>query len=158
MKFLTTISMLTCLAIGTQAQSDPLPDPEPYFTAVIVNDIDLSISWYNQHFGLEVVSKMDNEELGFSQANLRRGNVLIELLEIASAIDPQKIVPNFNSKTKLLGIFKFGFMVSDFDKWMNYLDEKGIEQYGSVVMDPVSNKKMIIVLDPDGNYVQIFEK
>lgn len=154
------VLLFSLFSLGTKviAQEDKLSDPEPYFTAVIVSNLDRSISWYTNNLGFEVASKRDNIESGFRQANLKRGNALIELIELESAINPKDVVPNYNNKTKLLGIFKFGFKVSDFDRWMKYLDEKAVQKYGTVVIDPISRKKMIILLDPDGNYVQLFEK
>jgi len=35
--------------------------------------------------------------------------------------------------------------------------ESKVDFNGGVVEDPVSGKKMVIILDPDGNRIQLFE-
>lgn len=96
--------------------------------------------------------------MGFKQANLKRGNSQIELIELKSAISTKDVVPNFTNKTRLQGIFKIGFSITDFDEWMDHLQSKELVAPGNIVEDPVSGKRMIIIRDPDGNRVQLFEK
>lgn len=56
------------------------------------------------------------------------------------------------------GIFKIGFSVTDFNSWMTHFENSKVNFRGSAVEDPNSGKRMIILLDPDGNRIQIFEK
>ena len=142
----------------SNAQSDSLPDPEAYFTAIIVNDIGASISWYSSNFGFKVLNKVESEERGFKQANLNRGDVLIELIELNSSLTPKKLLENQPKKTKIDGFFKFGFRVTEFDKWVDALKKLKVEFYGDVVTDGLSGKRMLLIYDPDGNRIQIFEK
>ena len=157
-KKLLIILILTYLPFIGHAQSDILPDPEAYFSALIVNDIDNSISWYSSNLGFKVLNKNEFKEMGFKQANLKRGNILIELIELKSAISPRDVVPNYNNKTRIVGFFKIGFLVADFEKWINHLTQLKVDFHGKVVTDNISGKKMVIIKDPDGNRIQIFEK
>ncbi|MBO6524105.1 MAG: VOC family protein [Balneolaceae bacterium] len=50
-----------------------------------------------------------------------------------------------------------GFKIQNFDSWVKYLREKQVSFRGDVVNDPISGKKMVVVLDPDGNRIQFFE-
>ena len=43
---------------------------KPYFSAIIVGNIDSSISWYKKVLGLELRNRTDSPERGFIQANL----------------------------------------------------------------------------------------
>lgn len=140
------------------AQPKSLPPPEAYFSAIIVNDINISIRWYEEAFGFEVINKIESAERGFKQANLKAGNILIELIELESSISSQAILDSFSGKTKIDGFFKFGIQISEFDKWTEYLASSNIEFHGSVVTDPATGLRMLIVMDPDGNRIQLFEK
>lgn len=140
------------------SQSDSLPDPEAYFSAIIVNDIESSITWYSNNLGLKLLNKVDSEERGFKQANLKRGNVLIELIELKSSLSQKTLLESHPKKTKIEGFFKFGFRVSEFDKWVAALKKSKVEFYGDVVTDDLSGRRMLIINDPDGNRIQIFEK
>lgn len=140
------------------AQETPLPDPEGYFSAVIVEDFDSSLNWYTDVLGFELVNQQASEARGFQVANLQRGGVMLEILELKTALSPKNAIPDFNSKTRLTGIFKTGFFVANFDGWVNHFKAKGVTFRGNVVTDPESGKKMVIVQDPDGNRIQFFEK
>lgn len=154
---LLTISLLlTQFAVQSQATS--LPAPKPYFSAIIVSDIDTSIDWYSENFGLEIVNKVENSEHGFKQANLKRGATWLELIELDNARSQAELVADLPPKTRIEGYFKFGFTVSEFDNWIKFLTEAEVDLYGSVVQDSNSGKRMIIVLDPDGNRIQLFEE
>ena len=96
--------------------------------------------------------------MGFKQANLKRGNILLEFIELKSAVSPKDVVTDYNSKTRMLGFFKTGFLVSDFAGWVAHLQNANVNFQGKVVTDELSGKKMVIVKDPDGNRIQIFEK
>jgi len=105
-----------------------------------------------------VLNKVESEERGFKQANLNRGDVLIELIELNSSLTPKKLLENQPKKTKIDGFFKFGFRVTEFDKWVDALKKLKVEFYGDVVTDGLSGKRMLLIYDPDGNRIQIFEK
>lgn len=141
-----------------QAQTDNLADLEPYFTAFIVENIEHSIGWYTQTLGFEVTDKREFKDAGFKQANLKRQGILIELIELEHSITPSNAIQNYTSKTRIKGIFKVGFKLSDFDTWMDRLTELEVNFRGNVVQDNITGKKMIIIMDPDGNRIQLFEK
>ena len=123
------------------SQNESLPIPEAYFSAIIVDDIDSSISWYSEIFGFKILNKIESEEKGFKQANLKCGNILIELIELESSLSTKTLLKSHPKKTKIDGFFKFGFLVSEFDKWVAYLEQSKVEFYGSVVTDDLSGKK-----------------
>ena len=150
--FLIAASFLSC------SENAPQPEIEAYFSAMIVNDMDTSINWYSNVMGFVVLDKTESAERGFIQANLKRENILIELIELEHAVAAQDVVPNYDEKTRMVGFFKTGFLVSNFDEWINHLTAQKANFHGNVVTDAISGKRMVIVKDPDGNRIQIFEK
>ena len=130
----------------------------PSFSAIIVNDIDTSKAWYQEIFDLEVTSEFASEERGFSMVNLGNERFQLELLELQIAIDPTEVLKETGEKTRFIGFFKTGFKVDYFDSWIKHLELKKVQFNGQVVSDPTTNKRMIIVLDPDGNRIQFFGK
>jgi len=158
MKKTLIIINLILVSFISYGQNESLPDPEAYFSAIIVNDIESSITWYSGNFGFKVLNKIESEEKGFKQANLKCGNILIELIELKSSLSPKSLLENYPKKTKIDGFFKFGFLVFEFDSWVDYLKQSKVEFYGGVVTDNLSGKKTLLIKDPDGNRIQIFEK
>lgn len=140
------------------SQSTKLPNPAAYFTAIIVNNIDTSISWYSEILGFEVIDETEVANRGLKQANLKRGNIHIELIQISTSVSSTTLLEERPQGTRVQGFFKFGIMVNDFDLWMDHLNNVDANIHGSVVTDPTSNKKMVIIKDPDGNRIQLFEE
>jgi hypothetical protein len=83
---------------------------------------------------------------------------LIEIIDLDSSISTIDVIPDYTNKTRIVGFFKLGFLVSNFDNWINHLTRSNVEFYGDVVMDETTGNKIAIILDPDGNRIQIFEK
>lgn len=158
MKKLLLITFLLCSSFLSYAQTNSKQNLEAYFSSVIVNDIETSINWYSNVLGFEVLNKTESKERGFKQSNLKREGILIELIELDNAMNPKKTIPNYNNRTRIIGFFKIGFLVLDFNKWIEHLTNEKVNFYGNIVTDEITGKKMIIITDPDGNRIQIFEK
>lgn len=158
MKKLSITFSILWMSFFCFSQKEALPSLEAYFSAIIVSDMDTSIYWYSNILGFEVLDKTESVERGFKQANLKKGNVLIELLELDSSVSQKEVLSNYSKKTKIYGFFKFGFLVSEFDKWIEVLKQAEVSFNGSVVTDHLSGKRMVIIKDPDGNRIQFFEK
>lgn len=157
MKNLIVISFLL-IALHGFGQDKSLPLPEAYFSAIIVNDIDTSINWYKQHLDFNVIHRFQSEDNEFRQASIVCGNILIELIEIKSSVTADELLKNKPKRTMIDGFFKIGFLVDEFDAWVNRLREAEVEIHGRVVTDKNLGKRMLIIKDPDGNRIQLFEK
>ena len=140
------------------SQAKSLPKPEAHFSAIIVSDIERSINWYTTSFGFKVLNKVVSEKRGFKQANLKCEKILVELIELNTSLSQKEVLKSHPKKTKIDGFFKFGFIVSEFEKWIAHLKQLKVEFHGTVVTDSISKKKTVLILDPDGNRIQLFEK
>ncbi|MTI41860.1 VOC family protein [Fulvivirga lutimaris] len=149
--------LLTCAAFSANAQKQ-LPDPEAYFMSFIVEDIDTSLKWYKGILGFDIINEMASEQGGYNIAILKRGNVLLEVMELKDALAPKKELAQVDGKLYLQGIFKVGFQLEDFDDWVDYLKKEEVEFHGTVVKDENLGIRTVIIKDPDGNYIQLFEK
>ena len=146
-----------CIPLTTYSQEKSLPTPQPYFTALIVEDIDQSIDWYTSFLGLEVHNKTELKERGLAIANLKKEGIWLELIEMKSAISLSELMKDKENTSRIHGIFKTGFLLSDFDKWISFLEETNVHFHGSVVKDNNTGKRTVIIKDPDGNSIQLFE-
>lgn len=154
-RFLLIILLATsCQLLKAQSSTDPL---HGFFFALIVEEMGTSINWYQDVLGFEIQNQQEINEMGLKQANLKLGSVKLELIELVSAIDPDEFLTDENKGKRHVGIFKVGFTIPDFDKAIDHIKESPVKLNGDVVTDPVSGKKMIILLDPDGNRIQLFE-
>jgi len=131
---------------------------EPYFGAVIVNNIDSSVAWYSGVLNLQEYKRQEDTARGYKIVNLGNGKLLLELLELRSSIKTATILKEEPAGTWIRGFMKIGFLVSDIDSIFSAYKKRGLDFRGSMIEDPVTGKKSFIVNDPDGNPIQFFEK
>ncbi|MCI0449101.1 MAG: VOC family protein [Chlorobi bacterium] len=130
---------------------------KPNFTAITVKNIDSSIAWYKKTLGLVQRNRVDSEERGFKQAVLTGSGIMIELVELKLMLSPQECLKDHQKGTELLGYYKFGFVVMEFDVWIKQLELLGVSFWGKVVTDEVSGQRTFLIADPDGNLIQFFD-
>lgn len=133
-------------------------DFKPYFSAVVVSNIDSSTAWYQKVLGLEVRDRMDAPERGFIQVNLYNNDMLIELIQVDSSLSEDVILKDQPRLTMVRGFAKLGFTVKDIDNLFNKLKEQHIKFTGKMVNDPIADKKTFLINDPDDNLIQFFEQ
>ncbi len=104
------------------------------------------------------MNQVELKERGLRMANLKSGKGWIELIEFKDAVSQEELQKDAAKKTRLIGIFKFGFIVTDLSQWIKRLSDSGVKFNGDIVKDPNIAMRMIILKDPDGNRVQLFEK
>ena len=146
-----------CLMTPNCLSQENTSSIQPYFSAIIVSDIENSIDWYSKRFNFTVISRTNLEERGFKQANLKIDSFLLELIEIEGTFDAKKAIEENTEYKFVQGFFKIGFQVNDLNFWIEHLKNEKTDFFGDVVSDPNSGKKMLIIKDPDGNYIQLFE-
>ncbi len=155
---LSIIIITLLISTNFYAQHSNSDTLQPYFNAIIVKDMNTSVDWYTENLVLDIVSKSDFSNEYFKQVNLKRDAILIELIELKSALIPEDVIPNYTTKTRTIGLFKFGFLTSNFAEWVSNLKSNGVTFHGEIVIDQLSKKRMVIIKDPDGNRIQLFEK
>ena len=131
---------------------------KPYFAALVVTNIDNSIDWYKDIFGLELRNRVDSPERGFRQANLYSEFMLIELVELKSMLTPEEVLKDKTKGTELTGYYKMGFIVDDLEEWHSHLEKKQVRFEGRVVTDSQTGEKTFLINDPDNNLIQFFEQ
>ena len=153
-------AILSLLILGVAQFSlaqNKSPEWQPYFSSLIVSDMKRSVDWYTTVLGFKIENQVDSKERGFKQCNLKTETAALELIELQSAVSPGSVIPDYNEKTRIVGYFKWGISVADFDTWMEHLNRHEVNRSGTVVNDPATGKRMAIILDPDGNRIQLFE-
>ena len=148
----------TVLAIYSSGEFTTDTKWPAFFTSIIVLDIEASAEWYQQALEMELIALNHYPDYGFSQANLRNNDLQLELIQTAKTIAASSILEDSPAKSRISGLFKIGMAIDQFEQTIDRLQTLGVEFQGSIVQDPVSGRRMIIALDPEGNRIQLFEK
>lgn len=131
---------------------------KPLFTAIMVENIDSSVSWYGKVLNLKQRNRVDNAARGFKQVIMQDKGIMIELVQLDKAVSGDSILSTYPRGSALMGFYKFGMMVSNIDAVFQQLHAMAVNVHGKMVSDPVSGKKTFIIADPDGNLIQFFEE
>lgn len=133
-------------------------DGTPFFVALSVASADASAAWYERVLGFEVVRRQTFEEQGVSIAILRRGDALLELVDHPEARALGDLEPPVERTYLVHGIFKFGFLVPDLDAVIARLETLEVPLRGRIIEEGDGSFRSLQVVDPDGNFIQIFER
>ena len=127
---------------------------DPYFSAVIVKNIDSSVKWYESVLGLKTKFLPDVPQ-GIKVAILESPNIVVEMIENVAWLDPKKLLEGKPEGTHLQGYFKIGFKITAMDSFISHLTKLNIS-IPRIYKDD-SGKRNFLVEDPDKNLVQFFE-
>ena len=146
---------LACSALPCYSQGKINP-PEMTFSSILVENIENSIDWYTNVFGCEKTQDPTITE-SFSQANLDCNSFRLELIQVQNALTKDSLKVSFPNNNFMNGFFKIGFVTERFDDWLEKMKAQDVAFHGRVVNDPISGRRMFVILDPDGNRIQFFE-
>jgi predicted enzyme related to lactoylglutathione lyase len=129
---------------------------EPYFPAIVVNDLGVSVEWYKSLFGLKVKTESTDIPSGYKVAILESENMMIELMELRGSLPREQLLTGKPEGTQIQGLLKIGFKVPNIDSCLKRLSQLHIE-VPQVWEDKASKKRNFLIKDPDGNLIQFFD-
>jgi catechol 2,3-dioxygenase-like lactoylglutathione lyase family enzyme len=139
------------------APARPAPDPiavSGAFIALSVASIDASRQWYEEKLGLRV--SLDPPRVGNADAIvLEGGGLTVELVQHDDAKPLAQAAPGTPGGSLFVhGIFKAGILVSDFDRALATIRERGV----AIAIGPFpardGQRANFIIQDNAGNYLQ----
>ena len=118
------------------------------FIAIVASSAEESSKWYQRTFELELQRELSGDAY---KIHLLRGDAgIVEIIEF---------IPSAPENTeRTIGLFKAGFILDDFDVGVAQWREDGVEFFGNgeVFLDEALQLHSVIILDPDGNRIQVF--
>ena len=103
--------LLVVAAYSAHAQESPAFKYQPYFSAVIANNVDSSTAWYQTVFRLKVKDRINDPERGFKVVIVESSSFLLELIENKPWLVRKKVVEGKPEGTLVQVFFKIGFKV-----------------------------------------------
>lgn len=138
LRLFVLIAALTCCAGPSLAQART-------FIAVEVTDIAAAEAWYGRTFDAARVNIFS--EPAYEQRILRGPDVIVELVQRI----PARPLTGEGS-----GIMKAGFVVDDLDARVARWRAQGVQFQGRRIHDDALNLDAVLLVDPDGNLIQMF--
>jgi methylmalonyl-CoA/ethylmalonyl-CoA epimerase len=126
-----------------------------HHVAMSVRDIEESIKWYDEFFGLKLLSRMTLPHNGTLVAFIGNSDFIIELFERpgANPLPPDRSHPDTDNMTH--GCKHFCVCVENNVEFVKDLKARGVQ----IAFEPKGVPNYCaFVLDPTGNIVEIFDK
>lgn len=144
-----------CAGQGKTRAAEPLSKSMwPRLVAISVADIDNSIGWYARILNFEVTQRYDFPEDNMSIAFMNRDGFEIELIELANSAPYN--APNNANPSSRRGFNKLAFQSNDIASLHERVVSKGATMQTSLRGSNRTNEQYFIMLDPDGNWIQVF--
>ena len=149
------IGLVFCAVVaGRQPTSDaPFAVTEGTFFALSVQDLDASIRWYTEKFGLTLNSRLASGDV--SVALLSGHGLDVELLSHRDSV-ARPFPFDMEAAVRTRGLVKVGFRVTDFDRTVAALRLRGVE----IVLGPfpprADQRANVLIRDGDQNLLQLF--
>ena len=143
------IAFLAILAFsGATAQDSPGEWVDgirtPQYFAVLVEDVDESVEWYRNAFGLHELDGSQADDGSWRIVNLSNKRLLVEIIRDDRSRDIDRA----------LGFFKVGFGVPDVELVADRVAQATKER-PRVVDDAAHGVRIVQLRDPDGNIIQL---
>lgn len=154
MKRIIILSLFIIIVNAIHGQQSTQFKVYSYFSALIVKNIDSSVNWYQSVLGLKT-RFLPGTPQGIRVAILESPEIVLEMIENSSSLEPQKLLEGKSEGTRIQGFFKIGFKVTTMDSFIEHLKKLNIS-IPRIYKDD-SGKRNFLVEDPDKNLVQFFE-
>ena len=126
----------------------------PRLLAISVHDLDASLAWYADMLGFVETARHDFPQDQMRLAFMGRGGFELELIEIADT--PAFSAPDPGNPATRRGLVKFAFYAEEIEALFGAVASKGAQVQSSLRNSNRTGGRFFILLDPDGNWVQVF--
>lgn len=117
----------------------------PQYFALYVEDVDRSMKWYGEVFGLKAVGGSEADDGSWRIENLRNDHLYVEIIRDDRAQDVERA----------RGFRKVGFQVTDVEMIADRVEQATGERPRVVEFEQLS-ERILQIRDPDGNTIQLF--
>ena len=144
---LLLLALLAFPVDDDETDSPWVPAPlRPQYFAVWVEDVERSVAWYAEAFGLEEALSSEAEDGAWQIVSLRNESLFVEIVRDARA-QPVEFARGFG---------KVGFFVSDIEATARRVERATGTRPRVLDFEPLG-VRLLQLRDPDGNILQIHQ-
>jgi len=129
--------------------------------AISVKDLDSTATWYHKYLGFNLMDKKDFPDNNVTVAILENNSVRIELVQHKESVAPSKLIPKLANPALIQGYGKVAYDVADIEQIVRTMKSDSVtfvHNLRDVDRGTFVGYKSCIVLDNNGNWVQLYQK
>jgi len=139
------------IAITLSVSLEASPELSLKKVVLRTDDVTKLAEWYIEQLQFNLEVNTENKIV------LTKMSFELELIEQENAIRLDNVKLK-DGKNRMTGIYKYGFAVNNLDSLFEYVSAKELQTRGGIINDSQAGMKSFILVDPDNNYIQFFEK
>ncbi|MEM1075518.1 MAG: VOC family protein [Pseudomonadota bacterium] len=126
---------------------------------ISTGDYSATVSWCVDKLDFDVYHEWMVPELpGVKLAYLKRGDVMIEVVETPSAFQAQKTPQDLGETLSDRGIGHLAFLTPDVDGIAAELIERGVDMVVPPTSFPDAGRRLIFIKDNNGNFIEFLTR
>ncbi|MEQ8525808.1 VOC family protein [Gracilimonas sp.] len=137
-----------------EQSNDSSQNFHPQLLAISVKNLDASVKWYADVLGFTKIENYDFPDDQMRLSFMERNGFELELIEIADT--PSFSAPNPENPATRRGLVKFAFYSDVIDSLYASAVKAEAKVQSSIRNSNRTGGRFFILLDPDGNWVQVF--
>jgi methylmalonyl-CoA/ethylmalonyl-CoA epimerase len=149
------VSSIVLLPVAARAQANIGFDIAWNHVALSVPNIAESIAWYEKMLGFKGAVRPGQPGARQQVADLRRGNITIELFQVADAAPLPESRKNPSEDFRTHGVKHFGFEVKNLPAVLAELKAKGVKM--AFEMRDTPTESFAFISDNAGNAIELIE-
>lgn len=126
----------------------------PYLLALSVQDLDASVEWYANVLGFAETERYEFPDDRMRLALMEKDGFELEIIEIADA--PPFAAPDPGNPATRRGFVKLAFYSGEIQALYDAARDAGAQVQSPLRSSNRTGGRFFILLDPDGNWVQVF--
>ncbi len=141
------------LQLIQKSSTKPGAPLKPCIIGLLVPEAASAARWYVEKLGFTEGKTYGGADL--KVVFLESGDFKLEVVQDARSVSSEKLRPGLD-RMKVQGLTKAGYVVPDLDALASRLRSSGVKIEYDLTADPEFGTRFMIILDPEGNSVQLF--
>ncbi len=129
--------------------------------AISVRDIDSTTAWYGKYLGFTQIDKKDFPDYKMSIVILQKESVRLELVQHKESVPVSSLLPKLDNPALIQGYGKVAYEVNNIEQIVRMMKADSVRFILELQDDDIKSfegYKSCIVLDNNGNWVQLFQR
>jgi catechol 2,3-dioxygenase-like lactoylglutathione lyase family enzyme len=129
-----------------------------FLVSISVKNIESTAAWYHKYLNFKLGDRKDYPQNKISIGILTKDDLSLELVQHSESVPVTKFVPAISNPAVIQGYAKVGYVVENIEQLVKRMKTDSVKFVLELRESKETGSKMCIVLDNNGNWVQLMQQ